>query len=134
MQVATESSQQGMSVAIRVACHQLVIGFLAALIWGFFDGIRSVAPAICGGAIGAVLTFYAGAKFLGRGAGSAQHVLMSFYGAMARKFLLAVVLFAVAVKIFGYNFAPLITAFAASLTAYWFGLLWNTGKDRGDNG
>ncbi len=86
-----------------------------------------MAAALCGGCIGALLTWYAGVRTFGRVAADAQTRLMDFYGAMARKILLAVVMFAVAVKVFGSTcFAPLIITFAVSLSVYWLALLWNT--------
>ncbi len=120
-----------MDTAIRIALVQIGIGLVAALVWGFCAGAKAMPPAACGGLIGAALTFYSAAKFLGKRGGDAQQVVKNFYSAMARKLLLAIVLFAGAVHLFRYNFAPLITAFASSLAAYWFALLWNQAKDRG---
>lgn len=117
-----------MNTAIRIALLQLGLGLMVALLWGAADR-QAFAPAACGGAIAALLTFYSGVRFLGRSGGHPREIVQRFYGAMARKLALAIVLFAGAVHVFGYNFAPLITAFSVSLAAYWLALLWNLGTN-----
>lgn len=115
-----------MKTARRIALLQLLIGIMAAGPWIVFHGARAGLAAFCGGGIAALLTFYAGLKTFGVRSDDPNEVMKNFYRAQMRKFLLAVVLFGVAVQIFGNDFAPLITTFAVSLSAYWFALLWNS--------
>jgi F0F1-type ATP synthase assembly protein I len=114
-----------MRIVARIAMLQFLVGLLFAALWLAMQGWRHAASALCGAGIAAVLTLYAGIRTFGRAGGDPHHNLTVFYSAQARKFLLAAVLFAVAVKLFGREFLPLITSFAAALTVYWFALLWN---------
>jgi F0F1-type ATP synthase assembly protein I len=103
-----------------------LIGVLGAGVWIVLHGLRAGLAAACGGGIAALLTTYAGLKTFGVHSDDPNAVMTNFYRAQVRKFLLAVVLFGVAVQFFGNDFAPLITTFAVSLSVYWFALLWNS--------
>ncbi len=81
---------------------------------------------MAGGAIGVVLTIYAAVKTFSASARHPQQAVSNFYRAEVRKFILAAVLFAVAVKVFGDRFAPVIVTFTLTLAVYWFALLWET--------
>ncbi|MCK9384883.1 MAG: ATP synthase subunit I [Nevskia sp.] len=115
-----------MKVATRIALFQLVIGLLAAVSWALIENPKAGLAAGSGGGIAALLTLYAGLKTFGVRVDDPQVAVRNFYRAQMRKLLLAVVLFAVAVKLFGNNFVPLIATFAVSLSVYWFALLWDT--------
>lgn len=90
------------------------------------QGFGAAKAAGAGGVIAALLTFYAGLKTFGVSGADATALVRNFYRAQARKFALAVVLFGVAVQLFGNNFAPLIVTFAVTLSVYWFALLWES--------
>jgi F0F1-type ATP synthase assembly protein I len=114
-----------MEIASRIARYQLLVGVIGSAAWAH-SGFEAMAAALCGGCIGALLSWYSGVRMFGRVGADAKTLVMDFYRAMARKILLAVVVFAVAVKIFGSTyFAPLIITFAVSLSVYWLALLWN---------
>ncbi|MCX7062454.1 MAG: ATP synthase subunit I [Gammaproteobacteria bacterium] len=115
-----------MNTAHRIALRQLIIGLLGALIWYWIRDFQSGGAAFVGGVIAATLTFYAALKTFGKHSDDPNQVVANFYRAQMRKFALAVVLFAVAVKIFGSNFAPLITTFAVALSVYWWALTWDS--------
>lgn len=115
-----------MKTAQRIAFQQLVIGLLAAALWFWIRDIRASGSALAGGVIAATLTFYAALKTFGKHSDDPERVVANFYRAQMRKFALAVVLFAVAVQIFGSNFAPLITTFAVALLVYWWALTWDS--------
>ncbi|WP_295686405.1 ATP synthase subunit I [uncultured Nevskia sp.] len=115
-----------MKTARRIAQQQLFIALLGAVIWTWIGGIHSGLAAAVGGGIAATLTFYAALKTFGKHSDDPNLVVTNFFRAQMRKFALSVVLFAVAVKIFGSNFAPLITTFAVALLVYWWALTWDS--------
>lgn len=115
-----------MNTATRIARYQMVIAVICALLWGFLAGGREGLAALAGGGIGSLLTFYAGLKTFSRSGPQAQQVVMNFYRAQVRKWILAAVLFAVAVRLFGDVFAPVLVTFCLTLPVYWFALLWDT--------
>lgn len=114
-----------MRIAARIALVQFSVGSLLAALWLAMQGWQPAASALCGAGIATVLTLYAGIRTFGHSGGDPGQKLKVFYSAQARKFLLAAVLFAVAVQVFGRVFVPLITTFAAALTVYGFALLWD---------
>lgn len=115
-----------MKIATRIACYQLIIAVSCAVLWGAFGGGREGLAALAGGGIGATLTFYAGLKTFSASCTDAQYAVMNFYRAEVRKLILAVVLFAVAVRLFADVFAPVLVTFALTLPVYWFALLWDS--------
>ncbi len=115
-----------MKIATRIALFQILIAVLSAALWGCFESPRAGLAALTGGGIGALLTLYAAVKTFSVPAQHAQLAVTNFYRAQVRKFLLAAGLFAVAVKVFGDGFAPVIVTFCLALTIYWFALLWKT--------
>lgn len=114
-----------MKTAARIAQLQVLVGVVGALVGALVSGASAVAPAACGGAIAALLTFYTALKTFGREPGEAVATVRNFYAAQARKWALAIVLFGVAVQMFGSNFAPLISTFAVAQLVYWLALLWD---------
>lgn len=114
-----------MRTAARIALVQLTVGVPLAALWLAMQGWHPAASALCGAGIAAALTLYAGVRTFGTSSGDPRQKLRIFYSAQARKFLLAAVLFAAAIQVFGQDFLPLITTFAAALTVYGFALLWN---------
>ena len=115
-----------MKTATQIALLQLGIGGLGFVLMLAMQGFSAAMAAGAGGAIGALLTFYTGLKTFGVVSADAEAQVRNFYRAQARKFALAVVLFGVAVQLFGNNFAPLICTFAVTLSVYWFALLWKS--------
>jgi F0F1-type ATP synthase assembly protein I len=115
-----------MKTANRIALTQLGIGLLGAVIWLWIGDIQDGIAATTGGAIAATLTFYAALKTFGKHSDDPATVVGNFYRAQLRKFALAVVLFTVAAKVFGSNFAPLISTFAVALLVYWWALTWDS--------
>lgn len=80
--------------------------------------------ALAGGAGSALLSFYTALKTFGRKRRDPNAMLTDFFRAQAWKYLIAGVMFVVAIKLFRGQFLPFIAAFAASLSIYWFSLLW----------
>lgn len=115
-----------MKTALKIALFQGLLTLAAAIVWGMGQDGRAAAAAATGGGISVVLTLYTGLRTFAVPAASAQQAMMNFYKAEVRKLLLAAALFAVAVKLYGDVFVPVITTFAATLTTYWFALLWKT--------
>ncbi len=115
-----------MKTATRMARYQLLIALVSAAFWLFLEGPREGLAALAGGGIGALLTFYAGLKTFSASAQDAQHAVMNFYKAQVRKLVLAVVLFAVAVRLFADVFVPVVVTFCLTLSVYWFALLWES--------
>jgi len=115
-----------MKIATRMARYQLLIAVLCAVLWGLYGGGRVGLAALAGGGIGALLTFYAGLKTFSASGRDAQQVVMNFYRAEVRKIILAAVLFAAAVRLFGDVFVPVVLTFVLTLPVYWFALLWDS--------
>ncbi|QHS10397.1 ATP synthase subunit I [Sinimarinibacterium sp. NLF-5-8] len=114
-----------MKTAIRIARLQGLIGLVSAGVYAVTVDQWSALAALTGGVIGALLTIYAGAKAFSVSAEDPQQAVTKLFRAEVRKWLLAVVLFAVAVRVFGQAFAPVIITFALTLSIYWFALLWD---------
>ena len=117
-----------MKTATRIALYQLAMALASALFWSVGRDVESGLAALAGGGISALLTFYTGIVNFGRVSDDPKQQVMNFYRAEARKWALAVVLFGFSAKFMAAHFAPLIITFAATLTVYWFALLW---KDDG---
>lgn len=115
-----------MNTAMRIARYQLLIAVFSAIAWGVLGGGREGLAALTGGGIGSLLTFYAGLKTFSGSGRQAQHAVMNFYQAQVRKWILAVVLFAIAVRLFADVFAPVAVTFCLTLPVYWFALLWKS--------
>ena len=115
-----------MKTATRIALLQGLVGLVAAIPWAICTDVRSGLAALVGGMIGALLTIYAASKTFASSARHPQQAVSNFYRAEVRKFILAAVLFAVAVRIFGAHFAPVIVTFILTMAVYWFALLWKT--------
>lgn len=114
-----------MQVATRIARYQLLIAVVLATLWWLFSGHMPGFAALVGGLIGAALTLYTGVHaFAGRSA-DPQDMLRRFMRAQARKWVLAIVLFALAFKGLPDHALPLMTSFVATLAVYWFALLWD---------
>jgi ATP synthase protein I len=113
-----------MSVATRIALYQLLVGIAAGLFWWVTGGREAAVAAVAGGASSALLTYYVAVKALGRARQDPSAMLSDFFRAQAWKYVLVSVLFVVAIKLFGRQFLPFITAYLASLSIYWFSLLW----------
>ena len=114
------------SIPARIVIWQLAVGVFGAFLWGFLAGPREALAAFFCGAIGALLSLYFAIRVFMRDRGSdPQAALRTFYRAQALKTLLAVGVFSVAAVYFADVFLPLITIFVASLSAYWFALLWD---------
>lgn len=113
-----------MAVATRIALCQLLVGCMLGVVWWAAVGPREALAAGYGGGASALLSFYTGLKTFGRGGYDPEAMLLAFFRAQAWKWVLAVLLFGVAVKLFSREFVPLITSYAATLAVYWFSLLW----------
>lgn len=114
-----------MKVATRIALFQLLIAVAGAALWGIFQGGFSAASAFCGGSICAALTYYTAVKAFGPASTDPKAMVMDFFRAESRKWVLAIVLFSFAAFVFKGAYAPLITTFAVAHIVYWFALLWD---------
>lgn len=114
------------SIPARIVIWQLAVGVLGAVLWGFLAGPREALAAFFGGAIGALLSLYFAIRVFMRTRGSdPQGALRAFYSAQVMKTLFAVAVFSIAAVFFADLFLPLISVFVASLSVYWFALLWD---------
>ena len=113
-----------MSVATRLAWYQLLVGLGAGVVWGLASGADAAFAAVSGGAASALLSFYTAVKALGKKRQDPSAMLSDFFRAQAWKYALAMVVFVAAIKFFGAQFLPFITAYLATLSIYWFSLLW----------
>jgi ATP synthase protein I len=113
-----------MSLAVRIALYQLLVGLGAAGVWWGVGDRADALAALAGGSASALLSFYTALKALGRKRQDPGAMLSDFYRAQAWKYVLAVVIFVGAIKILGSDFLPFITAYLATLSIYWFSLLW----------
>ena len=113
-----------MSLATRIAWYQLLVGLVAGGIWWIALGKGAAISATAGGAASALVSFYTALKALGRQRQDPSAMLSDFYRAQAWKYFIVAVIFIVAIKIFGRQFLPFISAYLASLSIYWFSLLW----------
>jgi ATP synthase protein I len=113
-----------MSLATRLAMYQFVVGLGAGVLWWLVSGPDAALAATAGGSASALLSFYTALKALGLKRQHPHAMLSDFYRAQAWKYVLAAVIFVAAIKIFGHQFLPFITAYLATLSIYWFSLLW----------
>lgn len=114
-----------MNVATRIARLQAAIAVLMSVTWGVLSGPTPGFAALTGGMIAAALTFYAGVRVFGADARSPEEMVRTFMRAQARKWILAIVLFTIALQGFASQALPLIAGFIAALVVYWFALLWD---------
>ncbi|HEX4871662.1 MAG TPA: ATP synthase subunit I [Nevskiaceae bacterium] len=113
-----------MLIALRIARYQLLAGLLIGVIVGLLSGWMEALAAAAGGGASALLTWYTGVKTFGRGSTDPTQMVMDFYRAQWRKWLLAILVFGLAVQVFKTSFLPFIAVFAGTLSLYWFALLW----------
>lgn len=114
-----------MSIAVRIAWYQLLVGVFVAAAWVWATGSQAAAlAAMAGGGCSALLSFYTALKTFGRKRQDPNAMLSDFFRAQAWKYLVAGVMFVVAIKLFRGQFLPFVAAFGASLSIYWFSLLW----------
>jgi ATP synthase protein I len=114
-----------MNVATRIARLQVAIAVMMSVLWGFASGPMPGLAALTGGMIAAALTFYAGVRVFGAAARDPHDMVRAFMRAQARKWILAIVLFTIALQGFASHALPLIAGFIAALVVYWFALLWD---------
>lgn len=115
------------SIPARIVLWQLGIAAAGALVFGLLIGPWDAAAAFTGGAIGAVLSFYAAMKIFSRRGGHPQAIVQRFFRAEALKLLMAAGLFSLAAFVFAEAWLPLLATFVASQLVYGFALLWNAG-------
>ncbi|SHG80586.1 ATP synthase I chain [Hydrocarboniphaga daqingensis] len=113
-----------MSLATRIVWYQLAVGLGAGLLWWWVSGFDAALAAAAGGAASALISYYAALKALGRAHRDPGAMLSDFFRAQAWKYVMVAVVFVAAIKIFGHQFLPFITAYLATLSIYWFSLLW----------
>jgi ATP synthase protein I len=113
-----------MSLGTRLAGYQLLVGLGVGVLWWLVSGFDAACAAATGGAASGLLTWYTAVKALGRKHQDPSAMLSDFFRAQAWKYGLAAVIFVAAIKIFGQQFLPFITAYLVSLSIYWFSLLW----------
>ncbi len=112
-----------LSMPLRIAFWQLMIGIVGGLLWWVLWGWKAAWAALFGGGIGALLSLYVALRFSAVDDASPRDRVSTFYRAEVMKFVLAVVLFSIAALLFADVYIPLITTFIAGLTAYWVALL-----------
>jgi ATP synthase protein I len=113
-----------MSLATRIVWYQLLVGLGAGALWWLGSGIDAGIAAATGGAASALISYYAALKALGRKRQDPSAMLSDFFNAQAWKYVLSAVVFVAAIKIFGHQFVSFITTYLATLSIYWFSLLW----------
>jgi ATP synthase protein I len=114
-----------MTVATRIALYQLAIALGAGLVWWWAAGAEQGGAAIAGGTMSAVVSLYAGIKTFSNKSTQPALMLRRFYRAQAWKLLISIAIFMFAIHLLGRDFLPFISAYAVSLSAYWFSLLWD---------
>jgi F0F1-type ATP synthase assembly protein I len=113
-----------MLIATRIALYQLLVGAVAGAVWWWALGTKAAVAALAGGAASALLSYYTALKTFGGSRQDPNAMLRDFFRAQAWKYVIAGLMFVVAIKLFSGQFLPFITAFGASLSIYWFSLLW----------
>lgn len=110
----------------RLLLLQFVIGIGGGVIWFLLRGADWAIAALAGGLISVFLTLFFALRFFLRTRNAPpQKVTGVLYRTQTLKFLLAVVLLSGATYHFGAAAAALVSTFAATLSAYWFALLWS---------
>jgi ATP synthase protein I len=108
----------------RIVLWQCLVGFAGAALWSL-AGLDAALAALLGGISSAVLSLHFAIRVFARKPGSPPGAMLgAFYRAEAFKLIAAMAIFAVAAKFYGHVFVPLVTTFVATLTVYWFALLW----------
>ncbi len=109
----------------RILLLQLAMGAGGGGLWYLLRGADWAVAALAGGLISAFLTLYTALRFFLRARNAPLGAVTgALYRAEAMKFLMAAVLLSAATYFFGAAAIALVTTFAATLTAYWFALLW----------
>ena len=120
-------------IPVRIVIAQVGITLSGAALWTILGGGRAGIGALLGGGISVLLSVYFLVKVFSQHPDAGpQAVLAAFYRAQAWKMVMATVALSLAVMFFKDVFAPLVTTFAATLTVYWFALLWSDRADHGD--
>ncbi len=125
--VASRQPRESRSRAARtlrtVLWLQVMIMLLAAGGAAVLAGPKAGWSALVGAGIGTVVTLYFASKvFAARPGASADKVARAFFVGEVVKWVLTVVLFAVAIVALDAAFLPMIIAYMASLAAYWLAL------------
>ena len=110
-------------VVLRISLGQLVVTLACVLLWFALAGVDPARAALAGALVAIVPWLVMAAGVLRRGPGATPGSMLSaFYLGGALKFLLTVVLFAVALAFYRDQFTPLITTFVGVLAVHWFAL------------
>lgn len=114
-----------MKVVLRLAALQAASAIILGIGWWLAKDQMHGFAALVGGAIAATLTLYAGVQTFSRPANDPETIARQFVRAQQKKWLLAVVLFALALKGLTAYALPLILAFAIGVSFYKLALLWD---------
>ncbi len=101
---------------------QAVMAALCGIGFAMVGGLEWALAALAGGAIGLFLTVVTAFR-VGLALGQEPQVMLrAFYGAMALKFALAVVLFVIVAIWFAGLFVPVLSGYAVTAVAYWLAM------------
>ncbi len=101
---------------------QALMTALCGLGFAMVGGLGSALAALAGGAVGVFLTVVTAVR-IGLALGQEPRVMVrAFYGAMALKFALAVMLFVIVAIWFAGYFVPVLSGYAVTAVAYWLAM------------
>ncbi len=114
---------RGMRVVVRIAAGQLGVALLVALAFLAFSGFWEMYSALIGGGIGAIASLLMGCwVFRGDADAKARDMMRAFYFGEFFKLAVTVVMFVFAIVWVRVSPLPLMSAYAASVLAYWLAL------------
>ncbi len=110
-------------MVVRIACGQLGVALLIALAFLAFSGVWEMYSALIGGGIGAAASLLMGCWVFRSGVDAkARNMVRAFYFGEFIKLAVTVVMFILAIVWVRVSPLPLMSAYAASVLAYWLAL------------
>ena len=112
-----------LSVVSKILKWQLGVSLLVAAIFAKASGIEHAFSAIAGGLVGFIPNWLFAHMIKKASGQNPGNLLRRFYVAEATKWMLTAVLFLIIFQIHSIKIMPLLTAYVAALSIFWFALL-----------
>lgn len=104
----------------KLVQYQLLVAVILASLWGLFRGYDSFLAASAGGMVCVLPNFFmAFWLFRHQGAQAARRILRSFFLGEAIKFLVTILLFAIALGLLRLEPLPLLVSFIVTQAVFW---------------
>jgi ATP synthase protein I len=111
------------SIVAKVLFLQILMVILIASGFFFVGGLDYAMSPLLGGAAAVLPNLYFAFRAVRVRSGDAQAVVRGFYAGEAGKLILTAILFYLIFQLPGIRFLPLLAAYAAVLSTFWFALI-----------